>query len=197
MKLKDIFLVGGITVACFPIVLVLTMYATGFLNVSFGNKVKKEEPKPTIEVIKYTPYQESLAVLHSKSFQALESQRKEIDAKEKRMAEDEARLQELKKDITRRTDDLEKTKARLEEIVKQSSVIEERRIKQLAQIYGSMRAEEAAPILFTLKDDLIVQLLRRIGDDRQKAKLMTSMGSLSKERAGKISKMMTEIKVKG
>ena len=173
------------------------MYATGFLNVSFGFKQgNKEEAKPTVEIIKYTPYQESLAVVHSKAFQAFEMQRKEIEDKEKRLVEDEARLQELKKDITRRTEDLEKTKARLEELVKQSSVIEERRIKQLAQIYGSMRAEEAAPILYTLKDDLIVQIIRRIGDDRQKAKLMTAMGNLSKERAGRISKMMTGVKGK-
>ena len=102
----------------------------------------------------------------------------------------------LKKDINRRTDDLKKTKERLEELVKKSSELEERRIKQLASIYESMRPEEAAPILFTLKDRLIVRIMRKIGDDRQKAKVMASMANISKERTGKISRMITDIKIK-
>ncbi len=195
MKLKDIAIIVLISVACFPIVLVLTMYSTGFLQVNFGwTKKDKEEVKPSVETIKYTPYQESLAVMHTKSFEALELQRTDIEHREKKLAEDENRLKDLQNEISRRYDDLAKTKARLEELVAKSNELEQRRIKQLAQVYASMRAEEAAPILFTLKDDLIVNIMENISDNRQKAKLMAAMGNISKERTGKISKEMTQVK---
>lgn len=196
MKLKDILIIVVISLACFPIVLIMTMYAAGFMRVEYGWGKKKEEVKEKVEVIQYTPYQESLTVVHSKAFEALESQRQEMDRKEKKIAEDEERLKELQKEITRRNDDLVKTKAALETLVNRSSELEVRRTKQLAQVYGSMRAEEAAPILFTLKDELIVKIMEAIPDNRQKAKLMSAMGNLSKERTGTISKMMAGIKKK-
>jgi len=196
MKLKDVIIIAVISLACFPIVLILTMYASGFMQVNFGWEKKKEEAKQTVETIRYTPYQESLAVVHTKSFEAMEAQRTEIDRKGKKVSEDEERLKELQKDISRRSDDLEKTRARLEALVAKSNELELRRIKQLAQVYGSMRAEEAAPILFTLQDSLIVKIMDNLSDNRQKAKLMAAMGTLSKERAGKISKMMSEVKKK-
>jgi flagellar motility protein MotE (MotC chaperone) len=196
MKLKDIMVVTVLSLALFPIILIITMYATGFMQVKFGwIKQAAEEAKQTVETVRYTPYQESLAVLHSKSFEAFEAQRAEIGHREKKLTEDEERLKELQKDITRRNEDLMVTKARLEALVAQSNELELRRIKQLAQVYGSMRAEEAAPILFTLKDSLIVKIMENVSDTRQKAKLMGAMGNLSKERAGTISKLMAQAKI--
>lgn len=193
MKLKDVIIAVAIAAALFPVVLCLTMYATGFMQVNFGWK-KQETAKPAVEVIKYTPYQESLMVVHSKSFQALEAQRIELNRKEKKVIEDQVRLQEIEREVTRRNEELEKTRKRLEELVGKSAELEDRRIKQLAGIYGAMRAEEAAPILFTLRDDLIVRILLGISDNRAKAKLLSAMGNLSKERTGKISKLLGGVK---
>ncbi|OGS33412.1 MAG: hypothetical protein A2293_03365 [Elusimicrobia bacterium RIFOXYB2_FULL_49_7] len=195
MKIKDLIIIAVITIVCFPLVLGFVMFISGFMNVSFGWKKAAVENDSKIETVKYSAYEDSLATLHSKSFKALEMQRSELTERRKQVEEEEHRLDNLKLDISRRTEDLEKTKARLESMVKQSSELEERRIKQLAGIYGSMRPEEAAPILFTLNNDLIVRILRRIDEDRQKAKIMAAMGRISQERAGKISKLLTDTKV--
>jgi len=195
MKIKDLIIIALATILCFPVALIMVMYATGFLHLSFGWKKDKDQAREVVETVNYSPYQESLAVVHSKSFKAFEAQREELDQRRRKIDEDENRLEEVKKDIARRTEDLDKTKARLEDLVKQSVALEERRIKQLAAVYGSMRPEEAAPILFTLRDDLIVRILRRIDEDRQKAKIMAAMGAISRERTGKISKLMTDSKL--
>lgn len=195
MKLKDIILIAAITVVCFPIALVAVMYGTGFLHLSYGWKADKDVAREVVETVKYSPYQESLAVVHSKAFKAFEEQRAELEARRQKIDEDEKRLDVVKKEISLRVEDLDKTKARLEELVKQSVALDERRVKQLAAIYGSMRPEEAAPILFTLKDELIVRIMRRIDENRQKAKIMAAMGNLSKERTGKISKLLSDVKI--
>ncbi|OGJ84284.1 MAG: hypothetical protein A2268_02795 [Candidatus Raymondbacteria bacterium RifOxyA12_full_50_37] len=189
MKLKDIIIIAAVATGLFPIVLLIAMYATGFLSFSYGWTPKKPKEE-TVKTIEYSAYQESLAVVHTKAFKAFELQRAEIAEKERKIAEDEERLTKLKKEISIQTEDLNKTRLRLEELVTQSKELEDRRIKQLSSIYGSMRSEEAAPILFTLKNELIVQIMRKMGDDRAKAKLMAAMGSISKERTGAISKMM-------
>ena len=62
-----------------------------------------------------------------------------------------------------------------------------KRIKQLAKVYGAMRANEAAQILETLDDNLLIKIINAISDDRQKAKIMAG---LSKSKAARISKKM-------
>jgi flagellar motility protein MotE (MotC chaperone) len=61
--------------------------------------------------------------------------------------------------------------------VGQSDTLDKKRIKQLAKVYGAMRAEEAARILETLDDDLCLNILSSIGDDRQKAKIFSALSA--------------------
>jgi flagellar motility protein MotE (MotC chaperone) len=48
-----------------------------------------------------------------------------------------------------------------------------------------MRPEEAARILETLDDDLLINILGAMGDDRQKAKILSV---LSPDKASRVSK---------
>ena len=82
---------------------------------------------------------------------------------------------------------IEASKKEIEQIVKSSETLEQRRIISLARIYASMRADEAAPILETLPDKLVIAIIKAISEDRQKAKIMEFM---DKKRAGRISELM-------
>jgi flagellar motility protein MotE (MotC chaperone) len=133
-----------------------------------------------------------MMVAHTKSLQAMEAQRSELDRKAAEISENEERLRSLQQEVTNRNNDLQKTRTQIEALVNKSAEMEERRLKQLAGVYASMRAEEAAPILYTLKNDLIVRIIEKISDNRQKAKLMAAFGNIDKERAGEISRRMGE-----
>jgi flagellar motility protein MotE (MotC chaperone) len=63
----------------------------------------------------------------------------------------------------------------MEKTVSQSDDLDKKRVKQLAKVYGAMRAEEAARILETLDDDLCINILSNMGDDRQKAKILSAL----------------------
>jgi flagellar motility protein MotE (MotC chaperone) len=190
MKLKDILIIAGAILLSFPIVLGITMTATGFMKLSFGWEEKNKETKEEVDAIKWNHKQDSMMIMHSKSLQALESQREELQKKAADVKENEERLLSLQQEIANRNNDLQKTRAQIEALVNKSAEMEDRRLKQLAGVYASMRAEEAAPILYTLKDDMIVSIMEKITDNRQKAKLMAAFGNINKERAGEISRRM-------
>ncbi len=193
MKVKDILVVTLITILLYPFLLAFIMYGSGFMKVEFGIPTENESTVK-VEKIRFSEFQDSLASMHAMSFKAFEQQRSELGRREERILEEENRLNDLKKEIAQRNQDLEKTRNRMEELVKESSELQKKRIKQTAQVYGSMRPEEAAPVILTLNNDLIVDIFRSMGDDRQKAKLMMAMKNIDVERTGKISKMMASIK---
>ncbi len=196
MSLKDYLIVLVISLGCFPIVLGIVLFATGYAGISLGWDKDKDKAAVTQEAVEYTPEQESLAALHSKSFKALEAQRHELEAKERMITEDESRLNDMRQEISRKADDLNKTKKQIEELVDKSATMEERKVRQLADTYGAMRPEEAAPILSTLTDALIVRILENIDDERKRGKMLAALGNISKERAGTISKLMSELAAK-
>ena len=193
MKIKDILVVTMLTVLLFPFILGFVMYSSGFMTLKFG-VLKEDKNTVKVEKIRFSEFQDSLASLHAMSFKSFEKQRIELKNREERILEEEDRLNELKKEIAARNQDLQKTRNRMEELVKESSDLQKKRIKQTAQVYGSMRPEEAAPVILTLKNKLIVDIFRAMGDDRQKAKLMVAMKKIDVKRTGRISKMMASIK---
>ncbi len=190
MGIKEILITVAAILLSFPLVLGIAMKATGYMNISLGWKDKSEEKVENVATIKWDKKQNEMMELHTKSLQAIEAQRREVENKEAEIRENEERLRALRQEVDNRNRDLQKTKEQIEALVKQSSEMEERRIKQLAGVYASMRAEEAAPILYTLKDEMIVRIMEKISDNRQKAKLMAAFGNLNKERAGELSRRM-------
>ena len=71
-------------------------------------------------------------------------------------------------------EEMEKTKVelgaereKLEKLVGETDSLDKKRIKQLAKVYSAMRPEEASRILETLDDNLCVNILSNMGDERQ------------------------------
>jgi flagellar motility protein MotE (MotC chaperone) len=188
LKIKDVITIGIITIVTFPMLYFVMLFVTGNARIEFINKKPGIiENRQKLTMLKHSNRRDSLMVVQSETYQA----------SEKALEENEEKLQELNKQqerITMLTQELENSRKQLteqrekfEKLVSQSDELEQKQIKQLAKVYGAMRANEAAQILETLDDNLFIKIITAIGDDRQKAKIMAS---ISKGKASRISKKM-------
>lgn len=62
----------------------------------------------------------------------------------------------------------------------------DKNISRLARLYGNMKAEEAAPIMRELDDELVVAILRKL-EDEQAAKILSA---LDPQRAARLSRLI-------
>jgi flagellar motility protein MotE (MotC chaperone) len=118
-------------------------------------------------------------------FFAVEQEKADLVAEKTRVAQQQERMLMVQQELEKTRNDLTEERKKLEKVVGQSDTLEKKRIKQLAKVYGAMRPEEAARILETLDDQLLINILSAMGDDRQKAKILST---LSQEKASRISK---------
>lgn len=183
--IKKALMISIVGFLSFPVLYIVLMFATGQMRIEKGPK--KPDDRAKVEVLKYSPIQDSLAAIHSKTFEGLVAQQKRLEAKQRQLAKREERILLLDKQLAEKEKAIEETREKIEEIVKNSQVLENKRIRALAKIYSSMRAGEAAPILESLPEHLSVAIMRAIGEDRQKAKILEKM---DREKAGRISKAM-------
>ena len=137
--------------------------------------------------MKYSPIQDSMAVVNSKTYESLLEQEKRLAGIERMLEKKEDRIRMADKELLEKAASIERARQEIQSVVKNSEDLELKRIESLARIYASMRPEEAATILETLPDDLIIAILRAINEDRQKAKILERMET---GRAGRISKLM-------
>ena len=110
--------------------------------------------------------------------EALQQRNREIDEREKKVIEEEGRLDVIKKEV----------KGMLNEYIKLKEIVdlreaehtitlkkqEEERINRLAKIYQIMEAEEAASRIKRMKKSTALDLLRKI-KEKQTAKILSKM----------------------
>ena len=189
MKLspKDLIAIGAVTILSFPLLYFTMLFATGNARIEFSPRPAEEQRKEDLRVIRVTSRGDSLQATQSAAYRAVLAERKEIDLKEQTLREREARMAILEQELEQQRRLIEEERKRLEKAVDESDDASEKKIRQLARVYGAMRPAEAARILETLSDELVIRILRGIGDDRQKGKIM---GALSKDKASRISRQM-------
>jgi len=122
---------------------------------------------------------------------ALKEKEKRLNEKESRVENEEIRLDTLKSELEEKKGDLTKLKTELEGLIKGNEEAKEKRLKKLAQIYGEMRPEEAAAVLATMDDGLLVKILLRIPEKRKTGQILAKFPA---DRAGRVSKLMSSIK---
>jgi len=185
LSMRDIIIICITAMFSFPVLYFGLMLATGRARIEVSQPKKDVNKDREIKVMKLTAQRDSLAATQSQTFLALEQEKESI-------ARERAGLSEQQEQVKMSQDELEKTKtelaaerSKLEALVSQSDSLDKKRTKQLAKVYAAMRPEEAARILETLDDDLCVNILSSMNDDRQKAKILAA---LSGEKASKISR---------
>jgi flagellar motility protein MotE (MotC chaperone) len=188
LTLKEIIIISATLVFSFPVIYLLLLFATGSARIEMNHGKKDEKQEKKVEMIKLTAKKDSLAATQSKTFIALEQEKADIEKEKQRLAEQQDRIKMVQQELEKTRTELSEERVKLEKLVSQSDELDKKRIKQLAKVYSAMRPEEAARILETLDDDLCINILSSMGDDRQKAKILST---LSAEKAARVSKKIS------
>jgi flagellar motility protein MotE (MotC chaperone) len=185
LTLKELIIIVAVLTFSFPVVYVLMMLATGSARIEFNQPAKPKKDDKELKFMKLSAKKDSLAAVQSQTFFAIEKQKADLDDEKKRMGEQQDHVLMVEQELEKTRSDLTEERKKLEKLVGQSDELDKKRIKQLAKVYSAMRPEEAARILETLDDDLLINILGAMGDDRQKAKILSV---LSPDKASRVSK---------
>jgi flagellar motility protein MotE (MotC chaperone) len=185
LTLKELIIIVAVLTFSFPVVYVLMMLVTGSARIEFNQPAKPKKDDKELKFMKLSAKKDSLAAVQSQTFFAIEKQKADLDDEKKRMTEQQDHVLMVEQELEKTRSDLTEERKKLEKLVGQSDELDKKRIKQLAKVYSAMRPEEAARILETLDDDLLINILGAMGDDRQKAKILSV---LSPDKASRVSK---------
>lgn len=186
MNVKDIAGVALASLLLFPVVLVVSLFATGSAHIQLG----MDEPlkQGMTEFLKTSSAeQDSSDRAQSKVFQANLNKEKKLAMQQKKVEAEVERLQNLQIENRKLRDEIKANRIRIEKAVEGSKVLSNKRLAKLAEVYGSMKPAEAAPILLSLKDSDIAKIVALIPEVRSQAKLMAALGAGDLARAAKIT----------
>ncbi len=189
MSFKEIIGLSLITLVLFPILMLGILLGTGTVHLEVGNANERERLREAFKMSESSK-QDSAEASQLKSFKALVEKEKESEGNEAAVRREIERLENLKMETIREKEEILKQRHKIEELVAHSGDLQDKQIASLAEVYASMRPDEAAPILLSLKDPLIVQILKKIPDARAAAKLMASLGTMDVARTARITEMM-------
>lgn len=189
MKLKDLIGISLVSLFLFPVVLIGIMLAAGVVHLETGDGKDKDRLKETFtasEALRQTGAEEK----HLKAFKAAELKEKEIAAKQADLAKEMERLEALRQETAQALEDIARERKRIEDLVDRNSDSQDKQIASLAEVYGGMRPEEAAPILLSLDDAMVVRILRKIPESRSTSKLMAALAALDVRRAARLTALL-------
>lgn len=189
MKFKDLLGLSLVSVFLFPVVLIAVMIGTGMARLEFGDR--HEAGAPAADFLHAEPEgQEAYEEKQTKAFLALEAREAALKARKSELDAEAERLENLKLETVKAKEEIVRERGRIEELVKQSSQIQDKKIANLAEVYGAMRPDEAAPVLLSLEDNLVVRILQKVPEARSASKLLAAMAALDVRRAALITKLL-------
>ncbi len=189
LRLKDIVAVAIVMCVSFPIIYLAILFFTGTARVEFGPSDGVEKRLQQLETVRQSARRDSLANLNSKTFIALQQERKQLQAQRERTDAQKKRIDMLQSEIERERETLVEKRRALEELVEKGDGLDRDRERELARLYGAMKPAEAASIIETLSDELALRILTSINDDRQKGRILSL---LSRDKASRMSRMLGE-----
>jgi len=187
LTIKDAVMIAVVSLLMFPVVYMSMMFVTGRAKLEFVNPNAKKEVSGEVKRQKSSSKLDSMQIVNTESFAAKVRESAEVAKEREALTREQERLNELIAELNKAKEELSAERVRFEGMVSNNGELEMKRIKQLARVYGAMRANEAALILETLNDDLFIKIIKAISDDRQKAKIMAA---ISKGKASRVSAKM-------
>lgn len=189
MKLKDLIGISLVSVFLFPVVLIGIMLASGVAHLEFGDGKDKELIKEAFTAADQLTQADAEA-RQLKAFKAAEAKEKELADRQAQVDRDIERIEALKAETDKARAEIAKERARIEELVGKNSEINDKQLASLAEVYGGMRPEEAAPILLSLDDPMVVRILKKIPETRATSKLMAALAALDVKRAARLTSLL-------
>lgn len=123
----------------------------------------------------------------------LDARRVELEKRKVQLDEREAQVAEQSRALQERLGELRILTAKLGEARKESENQHEARLEQLAQVYGSMAPNEAAPLIGKLDEEISIALLRRLPGKR----MGQILSAMEQDRAVHLTRMLTNQKLAG
>ncbi|GEM_PF-1116257 len=189
MKLKDLLGISLVSIFLFPVILIGIMLAAGVVHLEFGDGKDKDRIK-TAYTGEDQARQEESEAKQLKSFKALEIKEKELRDKEAEVNVDVERIENLKLETMKAKDEIAEHHRKIEELVNKSADLQDKQIASLAEVYGGMRPDEAAPILLSLENSMVVRIMKKIPETRATSKLMAALAALNVKRAAEITVLL-------
>lgn len=187
ITVKDIILIAVISLVSFPVLYFSMLFVTGRAKIEFVNPNKKKVVGSDFKYQKRSDKLDSMQVVNTEAYLASMKEREGVAKEKEALVKQQERMNILMAELNRTRQELTEERAKFEKLVEKNDELEAKRIKQLANVYGAMRANEAATILETLDDALFIKIIKAIGDDRQKGKIMAAV---SNAKASRVSKKM-------
>ena len=132
-----------------------------------------------------------------KTYEAIMRKDEELSLKQAEINREIERLENLKVENTEIKEAIVKNRKKIEKLIVESDELQKKRMRALAEVYGSMRPEEAAPILLTLSDKMVADIMMLIPEVRSQSKLMGALGAMDVKRAARISQLMGKVPKNG
>ena len=192
----DMIVVGAIVIIfAFPMMFLIMLLGTGNAKLVFkGDLSRAVEVATMAQMQKSSQERDSLILASAYSFEANVEEGGRVIAERERLLREQERLNILISELQTEREKLEAERKRFERAIDaneygkaQTAAANSKRVSDLAKVYQSMKPKEAAQILETLSDNLTVEILKAMTDDRQKAKILSAMDI---EKASRISQRM-------
>jgi flagellar motility protein MotE (MotC chaperone) len=189
MRWKDIVGLMLLSTLLFPLILVLILLSQGVIRIDVGgDPTVANEVKGYVE--KVLPEDTATAGQDLPDLAANQKTLEQIRLEKEAIAKEQERMEQVRQENERLVKEAEILQSQYKQNASEDMALLEERLQGLAQVYGAMKPVEAAPILLNMPNDRIAQILGRVPEERQKAKLLAALGNLDKARAAEVSKIL-------
>lgn len=194
-KMKDIVALGALAVVSFPVVLLGVLLWTGNVRMVFGPEAQDPLARAKLlerpEEIPGATRGGSDSTSHTATESGLQARSEELDKREADLVRLNQRVQMLQQDDERLRDTIRMERQRLEAILGKGDSLQASRTAVLAATFAGMKADAAAKILAALDDVITTAILRKVPDDKPRAKILAAMGKIDVQRAARISRLLS------
>ena len=200
MKTHELIIVGAVVmILSFPLMWLVMLLVTGNARLVFENDLARMiEVSSMARLQRNTERRDSLIIAESYSFHANIQSIDSLARERERMVREQERMNDLieelrleRERITAERERIERERSRFDTAIsnqiERENVGNARRVQDLARIYQAMRPAEAAQIMETLPEDLFVDIMMAITDDRQRSRILSAMDI---DRANRMTEQM-------
>ena len=190
IRLKDLIGVGVASLLLFPVIFFAVLLATGTARLEVGGLDNETKRRIAGYLERNSPEQQAQDLEQSKLYEANRQAAVELDEKRRLLQEETARLELLKLETSQNLAQISQNREAIDKRVGESQVLSDQKIEELAQVYGSMKPVEAAPILMNLDDDSIARIIKRVPDARTQGRLLAAVGAINTQRAASVTRIL-------
>jgi len=194
LKLKDIIALGLLAVVSFPMVLLGVLLWTGNVRMVFGPEA--DDPSARARLLE-RPEDIPGATVVGRTSSSDEANGDpaaptggDLDQREAEVLREIQRLESLRSENESIREAIAAERQRLERLLLQGDSLESRRSEVLAATFTGMKPDQAAKILSALDDILVTAILRKVADDKPRAKILAAFGKIDVQRAAQVARLL-------